>query len=174
MWCLWNLNSTSNSTMAPCQLSCQISDNQREVETNTKQTLKTCAKGNDVITNVFSPISILQMLTILMQTFKFQRWVASSPSFCRPVARAPWRACLQASFYSKVNILMKFFHKEVKWKWSNTSALQRNVMYVKQKKGQAWNLLFQEVALTLLNQSIPIYCGKFYHCQYQHPKPVCL
>ena len=122
----------------------------------------------------FLPISILQMLTILMQTFKFQRWVASSPSFCRPVARAPWRACLQASFYSKVNILMKFFHKEVKWKWSNISALQCNVMYVKQKKGQAWNLLSQEVALTLLNQSIPILLWKFYHCQYQHPKPICL
>ena len=31
---LWNLNSTSNSPMAPRRLSCQISANQREAETN--------------------------------------------------------------------------------------------------------------------------------------------
>ena len=134
-----------------------------------KQTLKICAKSNNVITNVIFTNQHFA-LTILMQIFKFQRWVASSPSFCCPVARAPWRACLQASFYSKVNILIKFFHKEVNWKWNNISALQCNVREA--KKGNAWNLLFQEVALTLLNQSIPIYCGKFYHRQYQHLKPV--
>ena len=31
---------------------------------------------------------------------------------------------------------------------------------------------FKKLALTLLNQSIPIYGGKFYHRQYQLPKPV--
>ena len=31
---LWNFNSTSNSPVAPRQLSCQISPNQREEETN--------------------------------------------------------------------------------------------------------------------------------------------
>ena len=86
---------------------------------------------------------------ILMQIFKFQRWVASSSSFCRPVARGPWRACSQASFYSEVNILIKFFHKEVKWKWNNISALQGNVREA--KKGKAWNLLFHEVALTVFS-----------------------
>ena len=135
MWCLWNLNSTSNSTVAPCQLSCQISDNQRKAETNTNlnKHWKICAKSNNVITNVIFTNQHFA-LTILMQIFKFQRWVASSPSFCRPVARAPWRACSQASFFSKVNILIKFFHREVNWKWNNISAFIYNVMYVKQKK----------------------------------------
>ena len=45
-------------------------------------------------------------------------------------------------------ILIKFFHKEVKWKWNNISALQCNVREA--KKGNVWNLLFQEVALTVL------------------------
>jgi len=119
--------------MAPRQLSCQISDNQREAETNTilSKHWKTCAKGNDVITNVIFTNQHFA-LTILMQIFKFQRWVASSPSFCHPAAIAPWRACSQASFYSKVNILIKFFHKEVKW--NETIVLHYNVMYVKQKK----------------------------------------
>ena len=30
----WNLNSTSNSPVAPCRLSCQIPANQREAETS--------------------------------------------------------------------------------------------------------------------------------------------
>ena len=149
MWCVWNLNSTSNSTVAPCQLSCQISDNQRKAETNTNlnKHWKICAKSNNVITNVIFTNQHFA-LTILMQIFKFQRWVGSSPSFCRPVARAPWRACSQASFFSNVNISIKFFHKEVNWKWNDISALQCNVREA--KKGYAWNLLFQEVALTVL------------------------
>ena len=51
---LWNLNSTSNSPVAPCRLSCQISANQRKVKTsvNVNKHLKPLAKGNDVITNV--------------------------------------------------------------------------------------------------------------------------
>ena len=32
--CLWNLNFASNSPVAPCQLSCQISANQHEAETS--------------------------------------------------------------------------------------------------------------------------------------------
>ena len=35
---LWNLNSAPNSPMAPLRLSCQISANQRKVETNAKKT----------------------------------------------------------------------------------------------------------------------------------------
>ena len=54
--CLWNLNSTFKSPVAPRRLSCQISANQREAETSANVTKhwKTRAKGNDVITNVIS------------------------------------------------------------------------------------------------------------------------
>ena len=53
---LWNLNSASNSPLAPHWLSCQISANQHEVETsaNVNKHWKTCAKVNDVITYVIS------------------------------------------------------------------------------------------------------------------------
>ena len=52
---LWNLNSTSNSPVAPHWLSCQINANQREAETSTNvnKHRKTCAKGNEVITMTF-------------------------------------------------------------------------------------------------------------------------
>ena len=65
---LWNLNSTSNSPVAPRRLSCQISANQRE----RKQKEKTRAKGNDVITNVISANQHFA-LTFSMQIFQFQR-----------------------------------------------------------------------------------------------------
>ena len=53
---LWNLNSISNSPVAPRRLSRQISANKREPETsaNVNKHWKTSAKGNDVITNVIS------------------------------------------------------------------------------------------------------------------------
>ena len=45
----------ANSPVAFQQLSCQISANQRKVEMNVvNKHWKTCAKGNDVITNVIS------------------------------------------------------------------------------------------------------------------------
>ena len=49
---LWNLNSISNSPVAPRQLSCHISTNQGEAEmsTNVNKHWKTHAKGNDVVT----------------------------------------------------------------------------------------------------------------------------
>ena len=52
----WNLNSTSNSPVAPRLLSCQISANQREARTraNANKHWKTHAMGNDVITYVIS------------------------------------------------------------------------------------------------------------------------
>ena len=52
---LWNLNSTSNSPVAPHQLSCKISANQREAETSTNvnKHRKTREKGNEVITMSF-------------------------------------------------------------------------------------------------------------------------
>ena len=57
---LWNLNSISNSPVAPRRLDCQISANQCEVKTssNVNKHWQTCAKGNDVIT----PISISHRL----------------------------------------------------------------------------------------------------------------
>ena len=87
---LWNLNSTSNSPVAPRRLSCQIFANQREAETSAivNKHWKTRAKGNGVITNV---ISANQHFA---STYSFSRDVAvSSPSFSRPAARAPQRAC---------------------------------------------------------------------------------
>ena len=59
---LSKLNSTSNAPVAPRQLSCPISANQREAETSAnvkkkekkKTYRKTRAKGNDVIANVIS------------------------------------------------------------------------------------------------------------------------
>ena len=51
---LWNLNSTSNSSVAPRRLSCQISANQHEAETRQPQCKQTRAEGNVVITNVIS------------------------------------------------------------------------------------------------------------------------
>ena len=60
---LWNLNSTSNSPVAPRRLSCRISANQREAKTS---------DDNDVITNV---ISVNQHFASnsTMQVFKFQK-----------------------------------------------------------------------------------------------------
>ena len=51
---LWSLNSTSNSPVAFRRLSCQIYANQRKAETsaNVNKNWQTCAKGNDVISNV--------------------------------------------------------------------------------------------------------------------------
>ena len=70
----WNLNSTSNSPVAPRCLSCQISRNQREVEksANVNNHWKARAKGNDVITNVFSANHHLAS-PFSMQIFKIQR-----------------------------------------------------------------------------------------------------
>ena len=90
---LWNLNSTSSSPVAPRGLSCQISANQREPETNAIVNEQTSAKGNGVLTNV---ISANQHFA---STYSFSRDVATcSPSFCRRAARAPQRACLQAIY----------------------------------------------------------------------------
>ena len=52
----WNLNSTSNSPVAPRRLSCQISANHGETErrANIDKHWKAFAKGHDVITNVIS------------------------------------------------------------------------------------------------------------------------
>ena len=71
---LWNLNSTSNSPLAPRRLNCQISANQRKAEMsiNVKKHFKTCAKGKDVITNIISTNQHFAS-TFLMQLFKFQR-----------------------------------------------------------------------------------------------------
>ena len=79
----WNLNSTSNSPVAPRRLSCQISTNQREAETsaNVNKHWKTRGKGNDVIINV-----------IFARYSTSSDVVVSSPSS----SRAPRRVCSQA------------------------------------------------------------------------------
>ena len=99
---LWNLNSTSNSPVAPRRLSCQIFANQREAETNAivNKHGKTRAKGNGVITNVISANQPFASI------YSFSRDVAaSSPSFSPAAARAPQRACSQASFASRTREL---------------------------------------------------------------------
>ena len=70
---LWNLIYTSNSSVAPRGLSCQISANQQEAKTsaNVKKHWKTLAKVNDVINNVISASAFAS--TFSMQLFKFQR-----------------------------------------------------------------------------------------------------
>ena len=95
---LWNLNSISNSPVAPRRLSCQISANQRKEETSAivNKHWKTRAKGNGVITGV---IFANQHFA---STYSFSKDVAaSSPSFSRPVPRAPRRACSQAIYMAK-------------------------------------------------------------------------
>ena len=66
---LWNLIRAPNSPMAPLRLSCQISANQRKVETNAK---KKHVKGNDIISNVISANQHFA-LTFSMHVFQFQR-----------------------------------------------------------------------------------------------------
>ena len=69
---LWNLNSRSNSPVAPHQLRCQISANQgnAEMSANVNKHSKTHAKGNDVVV-IFTNQHFAS--TFLMQIFKFQR-----------------------------------------------------------------------------------------------------
>ena len=71
---LWNLNSTSNSPVAPRRLSCQICANQYKAEMsgNVNNTQKTHTKRNDVITNVISA-NLHFTSTFSMQIVKFQR-----------------------------------------------------------------------------------------------------
>ena len=73
-YCIWNLNSTSNSPVAPRRLSCQICANQykAEMSANVNNTQKTRTKRNDVITNVISA-NLHFTSTFSMQIVKFQR-----------------------------------------------------------------------------------------------------
>ena len=95
--CLWNLNSTSNSSVAPCRLSCQISANQREVETsaNVNKYWKTHTKDNDVVTNVIFANQHFSS-TFWCRYSNSRDVVASSPSFSHPAVRVLRRACSQA------------------------------------------------------------------------------
>ena len=93
---LWNLYSTSNSSVAPRRLSCRIFVNQREAETsaNVNKHRKARAKGNDVITNVISANQHFAS-TFLMQMFKFQRR-SRKLSFLFPPRRQSARESLHA------------------------------------------------------------------------------
>ena len=86
---LWNLNSTSNSPVAPRRMSCQIFANQQKVETK---------KGPRVMTSLlmsYPPISISHRLFPCRYS-NSRDVVATSPSFSRPAARAHRRAGSQA------------------------------------------------------------------------------
>ena len=86
---LWNLNSTSNSHVAPRRMSCEISANQQKVETKKR------AKGNDVIINVISANQHFSS-TFSMQIFKFQKRSCNLPFLFPPRATAHRRAGSQA------------------------------------------------------------------------------
>ena len=87
---LWNLNSTSNSPVAPRRLSCQISTYQSKAKTsaNVNKHWKTRTKGNDVITNITSANRHFAS-SFSMQIFKFQRRSCRFSFFSRPAAIAP-------------------------------------------------------------------------------------
>ena len=103
---LWNLNSTSNSPVAPCQISCQISTNQRKAEMSgsVKKHWKTHTKGNDIITNVISTNQHFSWL-FRCRYSNSRDVVASSPSFSRSAARAPQRACHRLMQYPPLSYL---------------------------------------------------------------------
>ena len=106
---LWNLNSTSNSSVFSCWLSCQILANQREVETsaNVNKHWKTRAKGYDIITNVISFNQHVSS-TFLCRYWNSRDVVARPPSFSHPAARVPQRACSQVKNISSTFIHAKF------------------------------------------------------------------
>ena len=98
---VWNLNSTSNFSLPPCQLSYQISANQRVAETraNVNKHLKTRAKGNDVISanqhfaSTF-PKQILKSGPTQIPETQLQALLPSPPPPLAPgAARAPRTAC---------------------------------------------------------------------------------
>ena len=113
---LWTLNSISISLVASCRLSCQIPADQREAEmiANVDKHCKTRVKGNDVITKVRVFANQHFASTFSMQIFKFQRRtvVASSPSFPRPAAGVPRRACSQANRNAKEDQQWFMQHQE--------------------------------------------------------------
>ena len=66
--CLWNLNSTSNSPVAPPRLSCQISDNQHEAETsaNVNKHWKTGAKESSTNTTLLLVDKLTPVVNVCM------------------------------------------------------------------------------------------------------------
>ena len=99
---LWNLNSISNSPVAPRQLSCQISANQSARSRNQrecKQTLKNTWKhATWVMTSLLktSPRISISHRLLRCRYSNSRDVVASSPSFSRHATRVPRRACSKA------------------------------------------------------------------------------
>ena len=95
--CLRNLNSTSNSPVAPLRLSCQISANQREAEmsTNVNKHWKHVPRVMTSLLMSFPPISISHRL--FWCGYSNSRDIVAISSLSCPAARASWRACLQAT-----------------------------------------------------------------------------
>ena len=107
---LWNLNSTSNSPVAPLRLSCQVAANQHEAATssNVNKHWKTRAKGNDVITNYIIFANRYFASTFPFRYSNSRDVVASSPFFSDPAARVPWRACSGGrGLFHKLDIFRK-------------------------------------------------------------------
>ena len=88
---LWNLNSTSNSLVAPRRLSCQIPANQQKI-------------SEKYVPRVMTSLLMSSLaISISHRLFRYRYSnstdaVAGSPSFSRPFARASCRACSQFTF----------------------------------------------------------------------------
>ena len=92
---LWNLNSTSNSPVAPHQLSNQISVNQCKAENNENKIYANIEKHVPRVMRTLlmssPPISISHQL-FRCRYSNSRDIVANPPSFSRPAAKAPRRA----------------------------------------------------------------------------------
>ena len=101
--CLCNLNSTSNSPVAPNDWAVRFRQSARSGnEHECEQTLKTHAKGNDVTTNVISTNQRKFSHRLFRCRYSNSRdVVTSSPFFSCSVARAPRRACCKLSYSRK-------------------------------------------------------------------------
>ena len=91
-----DLNSASNSHVAPRRLSCQISANQRECKQTLKNTWKHSPRVMTSLLMSSPPISISHRL-FRCRYSNSRDVVASFPSFSRPAARVHRRAWLQAT-----------------------------------------------------------------------------
>ena len=99
---LWNLHSTSNSPVARRRLTWP--DPGSGNDCNVNKHWKTCAKVNDVITNVIST-NLHFASTFLMQQFKFQRHNCKLYFLFLPRCQSTLRACSQSPSYSKISYI---------------------------------------------------------------------
>ena len=93
---LWNLKSTSNFPVAPRRLSCQISANQRDAETNANVNKHWKKQVPMVMRSLLmsSPLISISHRLFRRRYSNSRDVVPVSPSFSRPAVRAYWQAIL--------------------------------------------------------------------------------